>query len=401
MDTNNKLIVTALALALVFPASVRAADPGIDEKMLAEAAERAERAELQEIAAVLADPDGHERFSAAHALVNLASNYVVPPQEISDLLERAARDSDLEIARFVSDAIYQLEMRAQRLAEQPPETRPEAELQELAKQRELEEIAVVLNDPRSHERFSAIHALANMASSYEVLPREALDLLQRARDDDDIEIARLAETVLAKREGRPIDPSFVPEAVASMEEPTVPETVVDPFAKLSDPNPNMRHDALVNLMEIAPKDGSSIDPEILKAFTEAMSDPDPNVRSYAEFAIGGGLAGDENALRQVYVGTVRTASGDGYELQVASPEKESAARQHEGALDVHGVFIGVVKASSAEGQQQQLPSPEYEYPEAKEHQGALDEHGVFIGVVVPSIGAEQQQQAVTTDSTSR
>ena len=389
MNTNNKLTVTALVLALALVAGVQAAGPGVDELALAEATQRAE---LGEIAAVLADRDGHERFSAAHALVNMASNYAVPPQEISDLLERVARDSDLEIARFVSDALYQLEMRAQRLAEQPPETRPEAELWELAKQRELEEIAVVLNDPRSHERFGAAHALANIASTYEVLPSEARDLLERARDDNDFEIARLAETVLAKHDGRPIDPSFVREHVEPLEEPTTPETVVDPFAKLAHPNPSMRYGALVNLMEIAPKDGRSIDPEILKAFTGAMSDPDPNVRSYAEFAIGGGLAGDENALRQVYVGTVRTAPGDGYELQPASPEKESAARQHEGALDEHGVFIGVTKASSAEGQQQQLPSPEYEYPEAKENQGALDEHGVFIGVTKASSAEGQQQQ---------
>jgi len=148
--------------------------------------------------AVLADPDGHERFSAAHALVNLASRYEVLPQEISDLLGAAARDSDPEIARFVSDALYQLEMRARRLAEQPPETRPEAELQELAKQRELEEIAVVLNDPRSGERYRAAHSLTELALSYKVLPDEVLELLVRTRRDDDLEIARLAETMLAR-----------------------------------------------------------------------------------------------------------------------------------------------------------------------------------------------------------
>ena len=350
MNTNRIFIVTTIALVLAFASSVQAAGPGVDEQALAEATQRAE---LQEIAAVLADRDAPERFSAVHALVNLASNYVVPPQEISDLLGAAARDSDLEIASFASDALYQLEMRARRLAERPPETRPEAELQELAKQRELEEIAAVLNDPRSRERFGAAHALANLASSYEDLPYEALDLLERARDDDDFEIARLAETVLAKREGRPIDPSFLPEAVASMEEPAAPETVVDPFANLSHPNPSMRHDALVDLMEIAPKDGRSIDPEILEAFTVAMSDPDPNVRSYAEFAIDGGLAGDENAVRQVHIGTVRTASGDGYDQQPPSPETKSVARQHEGALDEHGVFIGVVVPSIGAGQQQQ------------------------------------------------
>ena len=88
MNTNNNLIVSALALVLAFAASVQAAGPGIEELALDEATQRAE---LQEIAGVLADPDGHERFSAAHALVNLAFNYVVPPQEISDLLERDFR----------------------------------------------------------------------------------------------------------------------------------------------------------------------------------------------------------------------------------------------------------------------------------------------------------------------
>ena len=117
MNTNNKITAIALALAFVFAASVQAAGPGIDEQVLAEATQRAE---LQEIAAVLADPGARERFSAAHALVNMASNYAVPPQEISDLLERAARDSDPEIARFASNALYQLEMWAQHLAEQPP-----------------------------------------------------------------------------------------------------------------------------------------------------------------------------------------------------------------------------------------------------------------------------------------
>ncbi|MFV2073885.1 MAG: hypothetical protein ACC742_14705, partial [Thermoanaerobaculales bacterium] len=358
MNTNNRLMVTALALALAFAASGQAAGPGIDEQALAEAADRAR---LQEIAAVLADPDARERFSAVHALVNMASDFVVLPPDISDLLNRAAIDSDPEIARFASNALYQFKLRARRLAEQPPETRPEAELQELAKQRELEDIAAVLNDPRSRERFSAAHALANLASSYKVLPVDVLNLLQRTRADDDLEIARLAETVLAKREGRPVDPSFVPEAVASMEEPAAPKRQHDPFAMLSHPNPSMRYDALVNLLEIAPKDGRSVDPEIMKAFTEATADPDPRVSSYAEFAIGGGLAGDENALRQVYIGKVQPMAIGGFDQQPPSPE-QAEARQNQGYLDEHGAFIGVTKASPGEGQQ----------PPSLEQAGALE-----------------------------
>jgi len=391
MNIKNRLMVITLAPALAFAAIVQAAGPGIDDRLAAEAADRAQ---LQEIAAVLADPDARERYASVHALVDLASKQTTLSQEISDLLGATARDRDPEIARFAFDALYQLEMRAQHLAEQPPESRPEAELQELAKQRELEEIAIVLNDPRSRERFGAAHALSNLASNYEVLPADMLDLLQRTRDDDDFEIALLAETALARHESRPMDPSFIREPVEPKDQPDVQKRDDDPFEMLSDPNPNLRYDALVQLMEIAPKDGRTIDPQVLKAFTEATSDPDPRVRSYAEFAIGGGLAGDENALQQVYVGTVKPMAGSGYDLQPPSPEKATGAVQHESALDEYGVFIGVTRASSGEGQEkQQLPSPEY--AEAKLHEGALDEHGVFIGVVVPSIdaiGAEEQEQ---------
>jgi len=58
----------------------------------------------------------------------------VLPTEISDLLNRAAIDSDPEIARFASGALYQLMMWTRRLAEAPPEIRPEAELRDRKEQ---------------------------------------------------------------------------------------------------------------------------------------------------------------------------------------------------------------------------------------------------------------------------
>jgi hypothetical protein len=393
MNTTSKLMVAALALA--FAASVQAAGPGIDDRLLAEAGYRAE---LQEITAVLADPDARERYGAVVALANLASKFVVPPMEISDLLGATARDSDPEIARFASNAFYQVEMRARRLAEEPSEIGAESEPPEVAKQREFDEIAAILNDPRSRERYLAANDLSNLASTYDVLPSEVLDLLWRTRDDDDFEIARLAETVLAQREGRPIDPSFRSEPAAPKDLPTTQKRGDNPFDKLSDPNPNLRYDALVYLLDMAPKDGRTIDPEVLKAFTEATSDPDPRVRSFAEFAIGGGLAGDENALRQVFVGTVQPVTGTAYTLQQPTPEKAKGALQHEGTLDERGVFIGVTKASEGDSLQQPIPAPEY--AEAKQHPGYMDEHGVFIGVVVPPIGSEGQTEAVTVDFTS-
>ncbi len=386
----------ALALVLVLAVGVQAAGTGDNERELVA---MAERAELAGIAAVLTDPDAAERFAAVNALFNLASRHSVVPMEISNLLEAAAHDPDPEIARFASSALYQVEMWERGRAEQPPETRPEAELMEIAKQRELEEIGAILNDPRSPERYAAAHALSNLASTYNVLPGDVLYLLQRVHGDDDIEIARLAETELARREGRPIDPSFAREPVAPKDQPAEQKRQDDTFERLSDPNPNLRYDALVNLLEMAPKNGRNTEPEILKAFAKATSDPDPRVRSYAEFAIGGGLAGDENALRQVYVGTVQAEAGDSHELQPTSSEAPMGAAQYEGALDQHGVFIGVTSALAGDSQARQEQA--HEVLEAKQQVGAFDEHGVFIGVFVPSIGAEQQQQAVTTDSTSR
>jgi hypothetical protein len=383
MNTNNKLTVTALALVLALAVGVQAAAPGVDDRVLAEAAERAQ---LQEISAVLADPDARERFPAVHALVNLASGHATLPDEISDLLHRAARDPDPEIARFASDALYQFEMRAQRLADARPEVRPDAELQEIAKQREIEEIAAILNDPRSRERYGAAHALVNLASSYQTLPIEVRDLLERARTDDDFEIARLAETVLAARDGRPMDQSFIREPVTPMDAPTEQKSAEDPYAELAHSNPNIRYGALVYLMEIALGDGLSADPEILKAFSRAMSDPDPKVRAYAEFAVNGGLVGDENAVRQVYVGT--TSPGATYGVDRQPPSLEQAeAKQHVGYLDEHGVFIGVTEPSF--GAEQQPLS--LERADALQHEGSLDKHGVFIGVTKPSYGAEQPQ----------
>jgi HEAT repeat protein len=395
MNTKIKFLLTALALALAFAASVQAAGPGDNERELVA---MAEGAELAEIAAVLTDPDAPERFAAVNALFNIASRHPVVPMEISDLLEAAAHDPDPDIARFASSALYQVEMWARWLAEQPPETRSEAELRENVKQRELEEIGMILNDPRSPERYAAANALSNLASTYNVLPGDVLDLLQRIRGDDDFEIARLAETELARREGRPIDPSFAREPVAPNDQPAEQKRHDDPFENISDPDPNMRYDALAYLLEIAPKDGKSIDPEVLKAFTEAISDPDPRVRSYAEFAIGGGLAGDENALRQVFIGTVQGDAGDSYELQPISSEAQKGAAQPEDELDQHGVFIGVTNAPPGESQDRQEQA--HENLEAKQHVGAFDEHGVFIGVVVPPIGSEGQTEAVTVDFTS-
>jgi len=381
MKSKTKIIVPALALALAFASGVQAIGPGVDDRVLAEAADRAQ---LQEIAAVLADPDAREKYASVNALVDLSSKYAELPQEISDLLGAAALNRDPEIARLASDALYQLELRSKRLAEQPPETRPDDELRRLARQNEFAEIATILNDYRSPERYRAASALTELALSSETIPDDMLDLLKRIRGDDDFEIARLAESVLALHEGRSMDSSFVLAPVEPKDQPFEQKRHEDPFEGLSDANPNLRYDALVYLLEITPKDGNP-DPEILKAFADAKNDPNPKVRSFAEFAIGGGLAGDENALAQVYVGWTDPAAAD--DLQPPSPEY-AEAKQSYGNLNEYGVFSGVTEFPSGKGQ----PSPSPEQKIATQQEGYADEYGVFIGVTIPAIDSERQPE---------
>jgi hypothetical protein len=73
-------------------------------------------------------------------------------------------------------------------------------------------------------------------------------------------------------------------------------------AGLTDPEPLRRRDVLFRLLHLAISEGRTEDLRVRNLFQRATEDADPRVSDFAEFAVAGGLAGDEHALHETHVG---------------------------------------------------------------------------------------------------
>jgi hypothetical protein len=141
----------------------------------------------------------------------------------------------------------------------------------------------------------------------------------------------------------------------------------------------MRYTVLRDLLELGLAQWPHPEARILNAFARATADPDPAVRSFAVFALTGGLAGDPLALAQVHVGPDSIAAFDAGE-QPPSPPAAEDAPHYEGFFDEAGVFIASIVPAAPMGTQ---PPPAPPAGAAAQHAGYHDESGVFIGTAKP------------------
>ncbi len=360
----------------------------------------ARQAELVEIGRLLSDPAGpaaKERFGAINILVHIASSYSVLPDEVKTLLVRATADRDPEIVRLAEHALFNLETRG----EDPEAGVPEDILIERSRRADLERAQAILTESSDRgDRFGAVQMLVHLASlgaAAPVISAEAAEELGRLETDSDFEVAQLAARALANREGRAMDPAFSrsPARRAARSKPEGPGVEEpDPFAGLTSESPGVRLGALELILDAALSDNRRADPKVVDAFVRLLDDPDPRVAYRAANALAG-LAGDENALANVYVGKVVDDPAGG------KPQVEAAADlvspPNLGSVDDHGVFVGTVLVAgqlAAAGGESQPASPAVVAvgDGGAEHVGTLDEHGVFIGVVEDAGTAGEEQQ---------
>ncbi|MBT8494627.1 MAG: hypothetical protein KJO07_16350 [Deltaproteobacteria bacterium] len=341
-----------------------------------------QRLELAEVRQVLADPTADGRLGAVNALVHIASTFLELPYEVQILLLRATGDADPDIARLAERALFNHGQRGK-----DPEARAPLEVQvERAQLADLERARQTLGgvgqDPN---RFGAVSILVHLASPGAAslqIAAEAAAMLEELTGDDDFDIANLAERVLAKRESRPMAAALVRPAVASREPKKPAVTEQDYFAMLTDQSSAARLSALEAILHEALSDNRRDDPKVLDAFVRLLADPDPRVASRAGNALAG-LAGDENALGNVYVGQAAS------DQSAAAAQPETPAERtfpaNYGYVDENGVFHGIVYPSDAS---KQPPSPERA---GLASYGYVAENGVFIGVIQDD-GAEAAEQ---------
>lgn len=264
----------------------------------------ADRARLDRATLVLTDSDHtSDRLAALHEIVNLAGRHATVPAELERLLLRATGDPDPEIAGLATRVLDNRDHPAE------PEAGSDEEIRERAEARRLRWAAEVLSRPEppdrsDTDRLAAVHTLVHLASSRRHWSGDLEWLVAHARRDTDFEIAYLAEKVLARHEGRPIDPRFVRPDTRSQETRAARselERRTDArYAATDDPNPNVRLSSLHWVLDIALSEGGDSDPRILETLIAHRTDPEPFVANFVRFALES-LTGDRNALREVYV----------------------------------------------------------------------------------------------------
>lgn len=267
------------------------------ESQLMEERRLAERVEAE---SALASPDPRDRLTALERLVHFASSRPAPPEEIRLLVVSATADRDPHVAGLAERALFNLEERTRGQKEETPER----ELMERSRRSDLERARQVLSgdsaDPA--DRTGAVTALVHLAAAAPQLAEEVTPVLEEVRAESDPDLARLAERALARLERRPVDPAFAPPTPPRSEPAAEPEhQEVDPFAALTAERPGARLAGLELILDAALSENRRDDPQVLDAFVKLLEDPDPRVAYRAGNALRA-LAGDQNALADVYVG---------------------------------------------------------------------------------------------------
>ncbi len=336
----------------------------------------ARESDFDRIQAMLDGPDPSERLDAAVALINLASSYNPLPHRVLDRLDELAYDSDPRVARRVFAALARMRENDEKAFRDAIPAGSEARA--ASREAELAEISEGLLSERWTERAGSIVALSNHIFTTREASPEVAAMLLHARDDSNIRVARMAESVLARIEQRPIEPAWgrsmnPKRAVGEDGLEVLPELVLG----LESSNASNRLAALDRLLDAARTLGATEEAKIVTAFAEALNDPHPAVRSAAWFALNGGLAGREHALRRVHLGPTPIGTGIGNDERKAVANPVKARGKPLGFVDAYGAYYSALAPTRG-------PSPDEPTTEnnllGAEHAGAYDEVGVFVGI---------------------
>ncbi len=297
---DTRVMIFAVSVALLSPPAKAApwsVELSAQEEAVLVSAEELRKAER----ALLEGQSGSDRLHALLTVLRHASGYSALPGELERLLVRATADPNREVAELAERALF--------LRSNPPE--PEAgteeEIRARRAARELLEIEEALTgwqgSPESRfDARAAIRRLAHHATKHYVWSPEIEWMVERARRHEDPEVVRIAELILAKREGREIEPAFArfadPKTAASQraEEESI-------FALAQGKDAATRLEALHRLMDrvLGNDTDSRLRARVRDQMLASRADPDSRVSAFAAFMVAG-LDGDLPALRQVYVG---------------------------------------------------------------------------------------------------
>ncbi len=281
--------------------------------------ETGEPAWLEQATLLLDDAEASNRHAALQMVVHQALRGATMPSDVERLVVRATADSDPEVAALAARALDRREHPPE------PELGTDGEIRVRADTSRLEWATEVLSrsepadpaGPRGRsatDRLAAAHILVHLASERGEWSADLEWLVRRARQDSSLEIAHLAEKVLARYEARPMDPTLLQPASRSQEPPGArlnhTSRAGAMYAGVGAPDAGARLSSLQWVVDIALTEGADSDPRILNALVVGLADPDPRIASFARFALDA-LTGDENALGEVHVDQAIQGGGDG------------------------------------------------------------------------------------------
>lgn len=252
-------------------------------------------------ALMLTDSEQSNRLAAVHQIIDLTGPRSPFATELERLLLQATADPDAEISALATRALGVFENPAE------PELGSDQEVRARADARRLAWVEEVFSRPYGTDqdavdRLAAMQTLVHLASGNRLWIPDLRGpdlrwLVERARQDTNLEIARLGEKVLARHEGRPIEPDFIRPAVRSQERRATPlESDLRAnanYISTGDPNPDIRLASLHWVMDIALSEGVESDPRILNSLLANLADPDPRIRHFVRLSLAT-LSGDEN-----------------------------------------------------------------------------------------------------------
>ena len=175
---------------------------------------------------------------------------------------------------------------------------PESERQLATALHRAAEARAVVADPESPDRAAAVTEMINLAGTKALPETEAEAWLRWAAKDVDPRVARQAQAWVASKERR--DVGLGPPWTKQREE-RLRRSLSEISLALDQEDPRFRKQALVMLLEVARSERRCSGQAVRDLFELAADDPDIRVSRFARFALEGGLDGDEDALRQVWV----------------------------------------------------------------------------------------------------
>lgn len=158
----------------------------------------------------------------------------------------------------------------------------------------------VFDAESSLKRQAALWDLVNLLSSTPCLADEIVPTLEEMRWERDVDIAVVAETALARHEGREPDLGLLAGLGYTPPPPTPAPIERERLDMLAHPDAGVRLSGIEWVMELAVTHDLWVKKGVALALEQLLDDPDPRVAHRAEFALRA-LAGDPHALEMVYV----------------------------------------------------------------------------------------------------